>query len=222
MKLGRLALAGVLVLAMSMASAYAFELTTQPKELHDALPLSVQGENGIWLLSLDSNTGVYADLSGGQPSITPNGGEPKDIYFGLPTTYSRDAVLRVNFTGAFNTLHIDQTITRLGGGAAAYIEFSIYEGANNFSSPAWSFAPGSRNHPYTLSNDLPLASGSDYFFRVHSDFADIGTLAWQIAVSGTSPIVSPSPIPEPETYAMMLAGLGLLRLAQRRRKTKMQ
>ena len=36
----------------------------------------------------------------------------------------------------------------------------------------------------------------------------------------TALITGPAPIPEPETYAMMLAGLGLLGLAARRRKQR--
>jgi hypothetical protein len=36
----------------------------------------------------------------------------------------------------------------------------------------------------------------------------------------SSPNASPLPVPEPETYAMMLAGLGLLGVAARRRKQK--
>jgi hypothetical protein len=31
-------------------------------------------------------------------------------------------------------------------------------------------------------------------------------------------LVQAAPVPEPETYALMLAGLGLLGMAQRRRK----
>ena len=34
----------------------------------------------------------------------------------------------------------------------------------------------------------------------------------------TEPVVIPSPVPEPETYALMLAGLGLLAVVARRRK----
>jgi hypothetical protein len=37
---------------------------------------------------------------------------------------------------------------------------------------------------------------------------------------GTQSIVNPPPVPEPETYAMMMAGLGLLGVVARRRKQK--
>ena len=44
-----------------------------------------------------------------------------------------------------------------------------------------------------------------------------GTLSMQASVSGSSSVVS-TPVPEPETYAMMLAGLGALGFIGRRRK----
>lgn len=48
----------------------------------------------------------------------------------------------------------------------------------------------------------------------------ISYLAISNEVSGTTSVYSLTPVPEPETYAMMLAGLGLIGFAARRRKQK--
>jgi hypothetical protein len=48
----------------------------------------------------------------------------------------------------------------------------------------------------------------------------ISYLAISNEVSGTTSVYSLTPVPEPETYAMMLAGLGLIGFATRRRKQK--
>jgi hypothetical protein len=41
---------------------------------------------------------------------------------------------------------------------------------------------------------------------------------WNVVADGTVTFVIPSPVPEPETYALMLAGLGLVGFMARRRK----
>ena len=56
----------------------------------------------------------------------------------------------------------------------------------------------------------PLAAGN-YFYEVTGDVT--GTVGGSYTLSSTV-----SPIPEPETYAMLLAGLGLVGFSARRRK----
>jgi hypothetical protein len=55
-------------------------------------------------------------------------------------------------------------------------------------------------------------------FLVDGGSETLSDNTWRAPVSGE--VVSASPVPEPETYAMLLAGLGLLGFAARRRKLK--
>jgi hypothetical protein len=59
-------------------------------------------------------------------------------------------------------------------------------------------------------------TATDYF-KTKTAVFDVTNMA-QNSSSGLFPAYSPAPIPEPETYAMMLAGLGVLGVAAKRRK----
>ena len=63
---------------------------------------------------------------------------------------------------------------------------------------------------WTLSNDS-LAAG-DYYLAVSGNMVSAGAASFGGAVSMAAPV------PEPETYGMMLAGLGVLGFLARRRK----
>jgi hypothetical protein len=77
------------------------------------------------------------------------------------------------------------------------------------------------------------ASTSDSGFHWSYSFSNVGTGTYGLLVSGafaepnsvanfvgvTSNVVAPPPVPEPETYAMLLAGLGALGFMGRRRKS---
>jgi hypothetical protein len=210
----------------------ALTLNSTAVDIHDLFPVSAQGENGINLFAFSEATGNYDNLKniglsawsfGGSsnPSLAPSidsQGALNVINFGLPLVSpfgsGFDAIMGVNVIGAFKTLHIDQTVLSEGGNSAYQVDFSIYEGAANYSSPLWSATLG-RGVPVSSNIDLPLISGGDYFFRVHEGvFNDIGSQSWQISMSGVTPV------PEPETYAMMMAGLGLMGVVARRRKCK--
>ena len=122
-----------------------------------------------------------------------------------------DAVIKVNLTGEFNTLRIDQTIGSFGGGSGSEINFSIYEGSSNFNSPLWASSVG-RGVNSSSSIDLAFNSGSDYYFRVSTIFNDVDTQTWKIAMSGVNPV------PEADTSAMLLMGAGVMGFIARRRK----
>ena len=70
------------------------------------------------------------------------------------------------------------------------------------------FQDGSRYWTGTPTNDVAIHS--TFSFRNGLDFTDNGSVGrYAMAVA---------PIPEPETYAMLLAGLGLVGFIARRRK----
>lgn len=82
---------------------------------------------------------------------------------------------------------------------------SLYDSANTFLGSA-TLMDGS----YQL-NDVFLTAGNDYYFRVS------GTVSGWYGGSYSFSAVA-QPIPEPETYALMLAGLGALGYMSRRRR----
>jgi len=218
-----------IVFSLAAVSANAVNLSSSPVNLYDLFPSTTQGENGITLMSLFEPTGTYNNLNYRAPSIWVETYPSErnvttirtstyccnDIQFTLPLVYpygsGLDAVMKVNVTGGFNTLRIDQTIGAQGGGSGSEINFSIYEGSSNFDSPLWSGKVG-RGVSSSSSVDLAFNSGSDYYFRVNTIFNDVDTQTWKIAMTGVSPI------PEADTSAMLLTGLGVIGFVARRRK----
>jgi hypothetical protein len=91
----------------------------------------------------------------------------------------------------------------------------------NFGSKVW----GSWNTPdfqttYFATKTLTgLTAGTEYLLNVYGwgDPMSSATGAYSITLTTASGV---APVPEPETYAMMLAGLGLLGVVARRRKQK--
>lgn len=62
---------------------------------------------------------------------------------------------------------------------------------------------------------LTVAAGSNIDFAINANGLDVGDSTRFTAQGNVI-----SPVPEPETYAMMLAGIGMLSAAARRRKNK--
>lgn len=86
--------------------------------------------------------------------------------------------------------------------------------------------------PYFISIVESNPSASDWVWQFHGSLGGLGGASrtdlrpWSASSSAnmafrltyTEPVVIPSPVPEPETYALMLAGLGLLAAVAKRRK----
>ena len=127
---------------------------------------------------------------------------------------------------------------------------SIKFGANAAINDTWSFtllAPSSTS--FLASQTFAVAEGAITDFSAVLNSTSFGmttgagsqTLSWNGALTAGTYVVSitgttglsgarygasvsaiPAPVPEPETYAMMLGGLGLLAFTARRRKQKDQ
>ena len=91
----------------------------------------------------------------------------------------------------------------------------------------------SYNTIYNFSNTIPASitgpfsyavTGGDYangYVQITDYNYSSGTVAYANAYLTPDHVTIGAPIPEPETYAMLLAGLGLLGFAARRRKLKL-
>lgn len=100
----------------------------------------------------------------------------------------------------------ESNVIRLGGGAITFTAFNLYEnailiatGIMDGSSSLLSFSGGSTPGKYSLN----IAG-----FKLNSSLS--ASYAGNISIS---------PVPEPETYAMLLAGLGMIGFSIRRRKS---
>jgi hypothetical protein len=88
--------------------------------------------------------------------------------------------------------------------ALSQVNFELFDSSAN-SLFTWSTNP---DHTSVIFSES-LAAGA-YSFTVYGDQPGVGFGVYDMTVS--------VPIPEPETYAMLLAGLGLLGVVARRRK----
>ncbi|MEW5967884.1 MAG: PEP-CTERM sorting domain-containing protein [Pseudomonadota bacterium] len=106
----------------------------------------------------------------------------------------------------------------------SFANFAAYSVlANAAPNPTWT---SSTSHPvYGLSFDLSSIAALDNQASVYFRLVDVSTVSANggtVATAGTNRVdnftVMAAPVPEAETYAMMLAGLGLVGFMARRRK----
>lgn len=174
--------------------------------------LSVVAAGHANALTVQYNTSGVTDTLAGQTS-----------YSITPFTLTEASLVNLSITSSY----IDQFFTPTGGSASAT---TLVSGIQGFTvtlaplSPSAStvdvlstvtFAPygsvttGQHTTTYSLTNAY-LAAGS-YSLVIAGDMAKQGSFTGQLSTVAV-------PVPEPETYAMMLAGLGALGfLASRRR-----
>lgn len=96
-------------------------------------------------------------------------------------------------------------ITDIAGGTVELFQGSYWDAGPDVLVGAYSFNGTTGSSPTLFSS---LTTG-DYYYRV------TGTAT---GMAGGFYTISSAPIPEPETYAMLLAGLGLTVMARRRTK----
>lgn len=120
---------------------------------------------------------------------------------------------------------------KLGPHTAANIDFKILDATNGNAQvfdkvlTTTSFKQTWENVQFALDSPITLLSGHTYTAILSSSAADTQSTAYFIKGGSASPLfISDSsgnpvtPVPEPESYAMLLAGLGLVGAVVRRRK----
>jgi hypothetical protein len=121
----------------------------------------------------------------------------------------------------------DITVSKVGGGAFSLNGFDLAEWDNTFTASIKLTTAGPGGPTTEV---LPLSILGNKFKTVGNDFTHfsltgydnvvsftlVGNVSWAFIAMDNLDVAAP--IPEPETYAMLLAGLGLLGIASRRRK----
>ena len=128
-----------------------------------------------------------------------------------------------------NTPFVDRYLFDLGAGLLSFTLTTAFTGSDG-SPQDIDFnlvrinAPGAGGF-----TNVPLARGTDEFYSIRNLSVDAGQYALRLAGSGPRNLnasysgtlnFSAAAVPEPATWALMLAGFGMVGFAMRRRKSK--
>jgi hypothetical protein len=152
--------------------------------------------NSPQTLTLTNNAGFFGDVLG-----TNN----------LGNTFADKFTFSVNGTTGMN---LDAIISSISNSASTGLDITglaLYGSNNTLVSSGHMMQTGSID-VWTLST-TNLAAGN-YYLQVSGNMMSNGAASFGGAISMAAPV------PEPETYGMMLGGLGLLGFMARRRKAK--
>lgn len=154
-------------------------------------------------------------------SVTNNLGDTNNIYFfgvNVPNGNAVDA------NGYNSTVWLTWNNDIYGGSNTVYNQNWV---TNNVFDD--SIHPGDANSSFqVISNDLNKLTSVNWFaFAYGGEYFGPGnerpSTPWNPLFEGSAKVLSdspiPSPVPEPEVYAMMLAGLGLVGFMSRRKKS---
>jgi len=161
--------------------------------------------------------------------------------FNYSYTFTDGSIVSGSFSGTANGLFIDNVsnVSASFNGAPFAgspnlfsVHYSLTDGWQNTVQPTVSF-DGNLNSFMFIDSDYPTDFGyTNFFYLVNVEDessvavgTDISVLAIESSSNGTYDsshwsVTAVNAVPEPETYAMLLAGLGLLGFVARRRKQK--
>lgn len=177
----------------------------------------------------DANTGTHFNLNSDNfASTLIHVGDTVELNY----NFMPNQALRVSTTGGAQTFSLglwqDQNATVPSVFTVGNVSFNLV-GAGGGSFPAvingaGTQIGGSSHIGSSLTGSFLPSNGSITFTGMHASFTVAALQGGQnsynsafFTVNGNS-VVTTTPVPEPETYAMMIAGLGLLALARRKAK----
>jgi hypothetical protein len=174
----------------------------------------------VFLSSVSASGHATAPAGAGSSDFSANAMSPQANWY-TNFTLSNNTLLLVTLnasTSADMTIGYDAlngvaeyayastSVSLSGAGASGTGSQNAYDSSGSSVNGWWSFGPASASDSRLMAVSFSNVSGADLG----------GTFALNANVNGFSQ--SAVPVPEPETYAMMLAGLGALGFISRRRR----
>jgi len=173
-----------------------------------------------WQMDDNSNGTAKVGLRG----VTSIGAGKSIVFFEGTATGSTDTTITTAFNSAWGTSFVFGTNIGAYGGSGVGLStagdaVNIFDAGGNLITGV---AFGSATTGVTFDNATLQIGGTSLPLPIISTLSVNGTNGAYISSIGEigSPGAIAAAVPEPETYAMMLAGLGLLGFAARRRKQK--
>jgi hypothetical protein len=183
-------LLAALVIATASFGSSAMDQTTTPSQIIGNSPQT---------LTLSNNAGFFGDVLGANHK---------------GSTFADKFTFAVTGTTGMN---LDAIISSVSSSATTGLDITglaLY-GSNNMLVSTGSMMQSGSIDVWTLSTSNLMAG--NYYLQVSGNMVSAGAASFGGAVSMSS---MAAPVPEPETYGMMLGGLGLLGFMARRRKAK--
>lgn len=202
---------GQLAATMLVASGVILGSSAQATSLDYSTDFGA-GVGAEWTTSGSNNaSGVLGQFSGGfgQLSLDAPGSGVGRLTFDLQGYATIDGYncCTDKFQLTVNGTEIFRGVFNMGGGGTEGIELE----------PAGTAVVAGSN-VRTISIDVTLVNGTNTFRFDYSPMQGFGDEAWavdNVALSASNL----TPVPEPETYALLLAGIGLVSAASRRKKS---
>lgn len=176
---------------------------------------TVSSEGYLFTYTLDKLfTGGTGSIIGRSIAVAwPNGVEAQAVTTGPTTSKARITIKRVDGNVFDVTTFTAKLLANTWGAGGSIEVVPKINGEEGLNDPVMFNASGSygQSFNYGMSNTGLLRGYDTYTFSLYVDFALTGL---------TLVDASAAPIPEPETYVMMLAGLGLIgtTVAQRKKQ----
>lgn len=201
------------VVLLSQTSAYAVTTTFFDSNQIATLVATgatsdtISSEGYLFTYTLDK----YSTVVRLNPVTWPDGVMAQSVIAGPTPGPAQITIERVDGNVFDVTAFTAKLLASTGGAGGAIEIMPKINGEDALSDPLAFNASGSygQSFSYAMPSTSLLSGADSYTFSLYVDFALTGLTL----VDASTP-----PIPEPETYAMLLAGLGLVGFAVRRRK----